>query len=144
MRQIKLIISSIFTTYRELILYAIIGGLSAGLDFGIYYLLTTFLSIYYLVANVISISFGISLSFFLNRKYNFQVTDYLIRRFIVFVSIGLVGMVISSLLLYFFIEVIYLETLVSKLLSIILVVILQFLMNKFITFKPSPIKTILR
>lgn len=139
MRFIKQLVQSIYLRFRKLILYGIIGSFSAGIDFLVYFILTNYVDINYLIANIFSVSIGIIISFILNRKYNFKVTDYVFRRFIIFISIGLGGLALSSLLLYVFIEYFAFEILISKLLSIIIVVLLQFLLNKFVTFKQSKI-----
>ena len=57
----------LYHRFRELILYGIIGGSCATLDFIIYTLLS--MVIPYLAANVISVHCGIFCSFFLNRPY---------------------------------------------------------------------------
>ena len=133
----KIFIQSKYSQFREIILYGIIGSLSASIDFLIYFLLTNNIGLNYLFANTLSVSIGISVSFILNRKYNFKVTDYIFKRLIIFFSIGLSGLAVSSLLLYIFIGIFDIQVLISKLLSIAFVVMLQFLLNKFVTFKQS-------
>ncbi len=50
-------------------------------------------------------------------------------------------MLLSNLILWICIEHMQMEKVVSKLLSIVLVVFFQFLFNKYITFKPTSKKT---
>jgi putative flippase GtrA len=120
--------------YIELILYGIIGSISSMLDFVIYTALC-YLSLYYLIANIISIHCGILCSFTLNRKYNFKVKNNVAKRFFSFYSIGLFGLGLSSLLLYVMVTIRGWNELFSKLIMIVVVAIIQFLLNKFITFK---------
>ena len=134
MKIINQTIIPIFTRFREIILYGIIGSLSAGTDFFIYYILTGIIGINYLVANIFSVSIGITISFVLNRKYNFKVMDHLIRRLIIFISVGLSGLLLSTILLYIFISMCEFDINIAKVLSIVLVVFLQFFTNKFVTF----------
>jgi len=124
-----------YPRFRVIILYIIIGILSAGTDLLLYNVLTKYSNVNYLIINFFTVLIGIILSFTLNRKYNFKTTDYVFKRFTVFFSIGFGGMIVSSLFLYFFIELFYLDMFLSKFLSIILVVAIQFLLNKFVTFK---------
>ena len=119
--------------YQDLLLYAIIGGFCAGLDFGVYSVLCFIMP--YLWANVISTHFGIFCSFLLNRQYNFKVKDKTIKRFFSFYTVGLLGLGISSLLLYILVDIAHFNELICKLLTIVVVAIIQFLLNKFITFK---------
>lgn len=129
-------LNSIYSNFRELILYGIIGCVSSTLDFLVFTILFEH-GIYYVYANCISVIVGIVTSFTLNRKYNFKVKDKTIKRFITFLAIGLGGMLVSNAILYLCIDKYELSALLSKLFSIGLVVLCQFLLNKFITFKRS-------
>ena len=133
----KQLIATLYQKFRHLILYGIIGSFSSGLDFLIYTLLVQVGGIQYLLANCISVLAGISTSFILNRNYNFKVKDHAKRRFSIFLTVGLCGLIMSNLILYICIDVLSMDKLISKLLSIVLVVFFQFLVNKYLTFKPS-------
>lgn len=131
------LIKKLYHKFHHLILYGIIGSFSSGLDFAIYTFLVQVAGIQYLVANCISVLGGISTSFILNRNYNFKVKDNTKRRFTIFLTVGLCGLMLSNLILYVCIDVLDMNKLISKLLSIVLVVFFQFLVNKYLTFKPS-------
>lgn len=122
--------------WRQLILYGIIGSFSAFLDFLVYTALVS-MGLFYIHANCISVLVGIGSSFLLNRHFNFKVKDAVLRRFVIFLIIGLAGLLLSNLVLYGCIEWMGIDKLVSKLLSIILVALFQFVLNKYITFKPT-------
>ena len=129
------ILKSLYAKFHDLILYGIIGSLSSGLDFCVYTFLDRVVGINYLFANCVSVIIGITTSFTLNRKYNFKVTDRTFRRFAIFFTVGICGMLLSNLILYICIDRLQMDSIVSKLLSIVFVVFIQFLINKFITFK---------
>ena len=133
----KQIIKTLYRKFHHLVLYGIIGSFSSGLDFLIYTLLVQLVGLQYLVANCISVVAGISTSFYLNRNYNFKVKDHTKRRFSIFLTVGLCGLVMSNLILYLCIDNLGMDKLISKLLSIVLVVFFQFLVNKYLTFKPT-------
>lgn len=135
MNVIKQIILTLYCKFRNLILYGIIGIFSAGIDFLVFYMLVTILAVFYLIANIFSVTIGITISFILNRNYNFRVKDNVSKRFLMFTSVGLGGLLLSSALLYFFIDILAFDKVISKVLSIIFVVLTQFLLNTFITFK---------
>lgn len=130
------LIKTLYQKSHHLILYGIIGSFSSGLDFAIYTLLVQVLGVQYLLANCISVLAGISTSFTLNRNYNFKVKDNTTRRFSIFLCVGLCGLMMSNLILYTCINYFEMNKIVSKLLSIVLVVFFQFLVNKYLTFKP--------
>lgn len=127
----------VFPHVRQLILYAVFGACSAGLDFAIYTALVELTAMPYLAANCISVLAGISTSFMLNRSYNFKVKDHTSRRFVTFLIVGLLGLMLSNAFLYLCIDVQGMDKVVAKLLSIVLVAGLQFLINKYVTFKPA-------
>lgn len=133
----KDLIKTLYQKFHHLILYGIIGSFSSGLDFAIYTLLVQVLGVHYIAANCISVVAGISTSFILNRNYNFKVKDKTGRRFGIFLCVGFTGLLLSNLILYTCINTFALNKIVSKLLSIVLVVFFQFLVNKYFTFKPN-------
>ncbi len=133
----RTLIRKIYTQSRNLILYGIIGCCSSGLDFLIYTLLVSVFGWYYIVSNSLSVIAGITTSFTLNRNYNFRVKDKTKQRFSIFLTVGLCGMMVSNLILWCCIDKMEMNKIVSKLLSIGIVVLFQFLINKYITFKPT-------
>ena len=133
----KELIRKLYRKFHHLVLYGIIGSFSSGHDFVIYTLLVQGAGVQYIVSNCISVLAGISTSFVLNRNYNFKVKDNTTRRFSIFLSVGLCGLLFSNLILYTCIDILAMNKIASKLLSIVLVVFFQFLVNKYVTFKPN-------
>ena len=129
---------------KQLIKYGIIGCFCAGLDFVIYWLLTHTVSMPYLYANIISVHCGIFTSFVLNRQFTFKVKDRTLLRFFSFYAIGLIGLAISSGLLILLVEKMAFLfpsrekeqiELISKAFTIVVVALIQFLLNKYISFR---------
>lgn len=131
-------LKNLILKYREFILYGIIGCGCATFDFIVYTLILCVTNgQHLLIANAIGVSCGIIASFLLNRKYNFKVKDKSIRRFVCFFCVGLIGLLISSFLIVFLIDNIVLSNSIAKLCTIFIVSVIQFLLNKFITFKTT-------
>lgn len=128
-------LSILYSRFRNLILYGIIGGFCAALDFGVYTALCYFDIMPYLWANIISIHVGIFMSFFLNRSLNFKVKDKAAQRFLSFYAVGLTGLGISEGMLYLMVTKGGWNEIACKLVSIVVVALIQFLLNKFITFR---------
>ena len=118
---------------RQIVLYGIIGGFSAALDF-MFFTAFIFLAMNSFVANAISVHIGIFTSFQLNRRYNFKRTDKVFRRSMIFYLTGLTGLTISMFLLWLGESVIGLPVLIAKGGSIFIVAAVQFMINKMITF----------
>jgi len=129
------LIKRLYFKFRHLILYGIIGSCTSSLDFCVFTVLCGHVKLNYLVANCISVLVGITTSFLLNRSYNFKVKDHTKRRFSIFLTVGLCGLLLSNLILYLGIDLLMGNELLVKFASIVLVVGFQFLVNKFVTFK---------
>lgn len=120
---------------RQMLLYGLIGGLSSCIDSGAYYILTRLYSLNEFSANFVSVNIGITISFILNTFYNFKMTSRLGRRAISFYSVGYMGLILSTFILYFGIHVIEINDLLVKIVSVFLVALFQFVLNKLITYK---------
>lgn len=133
--KIKALILYYKDKYIHFIKYSLIGVTGVTLDITIFYLLYQKLGMYYQVANIISVSCGITNNFLLNSFLNFKMKDKLFKRFIQFYSVGLFGLGISAGLLFLFVEQLHIIEIVAKLMTIAVVTIIQFNLNKRITFK---------
>lgn len=127
-------IRQLYLKYRNFILYGLIGGTCAGIDFVIYTVLCYF-ECNHLISNIISTHCGIFCSFLLNSYVNFKVSDKLFRRFLSFYAIGLLGLALSEGMLYLMVDMGAMNKIIAKLITVFVVALVQFFMNKFITFK---------
>ena len=135
MKRLYNLICNLLLNNKKLIKYGLIGCCCAGLDFVIYWLLVNMIKMPYLYANIISVHCGIFASFCLNRHFTFKVKNKTLLRFLSFYVIGIIGLAISSGLLFFLVEKIELSELISKALTVIVVALIQFLLNKYISFR---------
>ena len=141
----------------QFLLYLFCGGIGVAADYFIYYSAITF-GLWYQSANFLGYLSGTLISFFLNRKITFGVNDNMIRRLSIFIGVAVVGFLASSFLLWLMIDVISISAEISKavtlpnylfknldaneadarlakLLTLPIVVIIQFSLNRQITFK---------
>ena len=128
-------IYSFIMRYREIALYCLIGYSGASLDFAAYVALSKFFGLHYQCANLISVSIGITNNFFLNFFFNFKVRDRIAIRFVRFYCIGMFGWMLSAAMLWMLVEVLSINALVAKIGTIFFVTAVQFVLNKFITFR---------
>ena len=129
------LIISLYRRYRIFILYCIIGCSGASLDFIIYLALVTFTDISYRIANIIGCTCGIINNFFLNYIFNFKTKDHLLMRLLCFYCVGLLGLGLSSLVLYLLVDCLETNKILAKILTIFVIVIVQYSLNKHISFK---------
>ena len=134
MDKLTQLIKTLYTKYRNFILYCVIGVINTGVDLGVFSLLCHW-GVHYLVANIISYHCGIVCSFLLNRKVNFKVKDKVFRRFLSFYGISLVAVAASEGMLFLFVSVMGLPSIVAKLISMVIIAICQFLFVKRFTFR---------
>ena len=129
------LVGRLWRRYRELAIYCVIGCTGATLDFVVYALLTNLGGMHYQAANFLSVSFGIVNNFFLNCYLNFKTKNRIWVRLASFYAVGMFGWALSAGCLWLFIEVWGLNALVAKLGTIALVTVVQFCLNKLITFR---------
>lgn len=119
---------------KELFLYGVIGGSTALLDVLIFKLLLI-VGLPVLLSNFISVNIAIASSFLLNAKYNFKKTNSLRKRALKFFTVGYLGLIISLLVLWIGVDLLGLEELSVKIVSVIIIAAIQYVLNKFLTFK---------
>jgi putative flippase GtrA len=118
---------------RQIVLYGIIGGGSALLDFLLFTLMYKQFNWNEYFANCISVHAGIAMSFILNRRFNFKKTDRILFRAVSFYITGLFGLALSQGLLWLG-GILLLTVVMVKFMSIFMVAAVQFVINKLVTF----------
>lgn len=121
--------------YRTLVVYCSIGLTGALIDMTLFVLLTRKLGLYYQLANAISVTAGITNNFFWNARINFRTTDRILVRFISFYMIGLTGLALSAFLLFVLVGLLYLPPIPSKVATFVFIALIQFFLNKRISFR---------
>lgn len=150
--------------FKELVKYGIVGLVGLVIDMGIYYLLVDQYAVQYslsafiqkltalvglslplrtidiLISSIISSTLAIINNFVLNSYFTFKVTDNRLKRFTSFFGVATIGMIVSTLLLTLFIDVIEMNEMLAKAIAVCIVAMMQFVINKFFTFKARPVK----
>ena len=118
---------------EKIVLYGIIGISAGMIEFAIFFFLTqNFLSNVYL-ANTYALCISIFYSFNMNNYFNFKKKDKYIRRAIKFYIVCGIGILISNFLIYSL--TMYFTLYFSKIISMLLVILFQFSMIFFWTFR---------
>jgi putative flippase GtrA len=126
---------------KHFIIYSFIGVSGALFDYLAFVTMMQFLPIHYLWVNAISTTLGVTNNFFLNARFNFEVKDRLLGRFLSFYAVGLLGMLVASGLLYVLVSLFEIMPQISKIFVIIVIVLLQYNLNKRFSFRrqqPKP------
>ncbi len=122
---------------QQLVLYCVIGFSGGGLDFCFYSLLVVTKLLDYQAANAIGYASGTLLSFILNAKFNFRVTDRIALRLLSFFGVAALGYLASRGLLGWLIGDCGFGKYLSKAATLAMVVLLQYNLNRLISFRKS-------
>lgn len=136
-----MIIKHLFFKYIVLIRYFFIGISAAGLDLVIYFVLFNYINWNALVSTTISVSVATIYAFVLNAVYNFRVKGKVILRLLSYSFVSGVGLLISVALLYVFTDVYGYDGNLVKVLSLPVIFLVQYLLNKNITFAQEKVLT---
>lgn len=122
---------------KQFLLYCVIGFSGVGLDFCIYSLLVKTRLLDYQAANAIGYASGTLLSFILNAKFNFRVTDKLALRLASFFGVAFLGWLASAAALHLFIENFGWNKYLAKAATLVVVVVLQYNLNRLVSFRKT-------
>lgn len=115
--------------------YAVIGAFSATLDFILFLILKGIFPV--LLANTISVTIGILTSYALNSRITFRssgASKYAIFRFF---AVGIFGLIVSNISLLLLTALLEFPEGPSKLVTLPVVALMQFMLNKFWTFSAA-------
>ena len=137
--------------FRQLVSYALFGCVCSAVDMLVFLALTSLGGLEPLVANVVSVAVGLTLSFFLNRQHTFHVTDRPAgpglrrfrtdrpaRRYAVFICVGACGMCVQELVIAALAAhagMPFSLPFVAKLVALVTAGLLQFFLNRSLTFR---------
>ena len=119
-----------------------IVGLSNTIISYLVYALLVYLRLHYLVASIIAFFISVLNSFFWNSRYVFKKDDGAKRNVFhalvkTFVSYAFTGLVLQNIFLFVFIDILHISKYIAPLISLVVTVPLNFIMNKFWAFKQS-------
>lgn len=122
---------------RQFFLYCVIGLSGTLLDFSIYSLLLKARLFDYQAANTVSYASGTMLSFILNARFNFRVTDRIPQRLVCFFGVALLGWTISAGLLHMLIGDWGFNRYLAKVPTLVVVMLVQYNLNRWFSFRKN-------
>lgn len=124
---------------NEAVAYIFVGGCTTFLNMAIYFVLTNWFNINYLVSNCIAWIFAVTFAFFANKFIVFKSRsislDELIVQMCSFFGLRLVSLIFDMALMFVLISIMGNDKNIMKIVVTILVIILDYLFSKFIVFK---------
>lgn len=123
---------------RQFIKFGLVGLSSTVIDWGIYLGLTRIFALFYLMAKILSFSVAVLNSYIWNRRWTFRSNDPAkLKQFIKFLTISIVGLVLNSLIMFLAVDKFRLHDIIGLVFATAIVLIWNFLANKFYTFKEN-------
>jgi len=119
---------------KHAILYGILASIAAIVDCSVFLVLSR-LWLHIIISNIIWEICGLIISFTLNVRKNFKINDFIKKRFLLYITICLSGVTISTAIVYFFIRWLEITDFISKITQILIMAIPLYLANRFITFR---------
>lgn len=128
----------LYQKYRELIDYIIFGGLTTVVNIVAFYILDTLLGWSYLIANAVAIIISILFAYVTNKLFVFR-TDNLnfkenVLEFLRFIGFRLVSGLADMAAMWILVDLLTVDTNISKLLTQFIVVVLNYLFSKLFIF----------
>jgi putative flippase GtrA len=121
----------------QFLLYCLCGGLGVATDYAVYWLALG-AGAWYQAANVLGYLAGTLMSFTLNRAITFRMHDRVLQRLSLFLGVAAVGFACSAVLLWVLVEALQVDARMAKLLTLPVVVVLQFSLNRRYSFRARP------
>ena len=134
-------IKELYYKYEEIISYLIVGGLTTVVSLATYYLLVyTILNpkeaVELQIANIISWIASVTFAYFTNRKYVFKTKEKIsFNEGINFYLSRVSTLLLDMLMMYIFVSVLRFDDKIIKLIVQIIVIVLNYVLSKFIVFK---------
>lgn len=132
----KLLKASTGNIFVQAVRYGISGGTAFFADFLLLYLLTDLLHVHYLLSSAAGFSLGLLITYLLSIYWIFDQRrfDNRLREVVIFILIGVAGLLFTALFMWLFTTVAGLHYLLSKILTTIITTLWNFLAKKFILF----------
>ncbi|MCH8907519.1 MAG: GtrA family protein [Candidatus Heimdallarchaeota archaeon] len=123
--------------YKKILPYLIISTIATIIDFSAYLVFLNFFLVHFLIANIISLSLGISTKFSLNKLITFKERKLINwkQQFGRFLLVSGSGFILSNLILYTLVESQKMNKEISKLIAIGILFFYTFVMHNFYSFE---------
>lgn len=119
--------------------YLFVGGFAFIVDFSLLYFFSDICGIYYLISAVLSFIISLVVNYILSTHWVFNKSqlDNKIVEFNVFLLIGVVGLIFTEILLYFFTDICGLYYMYSKIITTAIVMFWNFMARRVMFYGKS-------
>jgi len=133
------VIKELFTKYKELINYGIFGVLTTILNYVSYIIFTRVCNLEIFTSNLLAWVLSVIFAFITNKIIVFQSKKFEIKTLIKegtsFAVARILSLLLDMLILYIMVDIMGINDLVVKIISNIVVIIVNYILSKFIIFR---------
>lgn len=117
--------------YIQIFKFVVVGGIATLIDWIIYFVLFNYFHIFPLISNIISYSISVIYNFIMSVKWVFDTKDKSMKRLLFeFIVLSLLGLIISEFIIWLFLEILYFNSIIAKILSTLIVMVINFILRK--------------
>lgn len=128
-----------YRKHKEMILYIFFGGCTTLVNLFIYYISTRKLGLQVTVSTLIAWCVAVLFAYVTNRKLVFRSKNRslpsIAAEFVFFIGCRLLTVAMDVLVMYFFVEVLLLPDLIMKIISNLLVIVLNYAASRLFIFR---------
>lgn len=129
-------IKNIFLKHKEKIMYLIFGVLTTMLSIVLYYIFTRFLEFDIYTSSIVSWILSVLFAYITNKLYVFKSkNNKLLKELISFYTFRLISLFFDLLFMYAMVNLLTINDMISKIISNIIVIILNYFFSKLFIFK---------
>ncbi len=117
----------------QIINFLIVGGIATLIDWLLYFILYNYVKLSPLLANIISYTISTLYSYVVSVKFVFNVNkgNSKKKNFIIFVTLSVIGLLLSEGLIYLMVNVFNLHKMLAKIISTAIVMFFNFVSKKY-------------
>lgn len=131
-------LTELYRRHENLIKYGFIGASAVVIDLGLFIVLHEFLDVAPWIAHSVSVAVAVVWSFLLNAFFNFRTTDRLLARFLSFATVSFIGYLVGLVVIAIAVSALGLGGTISKIISMPVVFITQYILNTKFSFRSEP------
>jgi len=123
--------------FLQFVRYAFVGGIATIADWAVLYVLTQ-CGMYYLISAVFAFLAGLIVNFALSKLLVFSASEAKVNKvaeFVVYGVIGVVGLGLTMVIMWFLTEVCHVYYMLSKVVATVLVLVWNYLARKKVLYK---------
>ena len=132
-------IRTLLRKYRELVSYVFWGVMTTAVNYVSYTLLSEVFHVHYMAGTIIAWTVSVLFAYFVNKLFVFQSRDWAwrvaLRELWQMVASRLFSLGLEMAIMWFFVDTMHFNHLIVKLAANVVVVIVNYVLSKFIIFK---------